>query len=665
MSSQNYLYRGGEKILIEKEPEFFTAIMPNEQMLRTLAEMEPVAEVKQVFYNVYKVRLPEDDRDVIMDRLRTDERTPGICHHAYHPVGDEATRYYITEYLMVAFAPGTSDTKVEEILEKHGLKFVRYFGQKEEQICLLQVTSSAGKNPVKVSEDLQERPEVLYAEPNLINRFEPFYTPQDSLFPNQWHLSSTRGVELSPEAHVDAPGAWNITRGDRRIVVAVIDDGFDLTHPDLIGVGKVVFPRDFVDADLTPLPNFSRGDFHGTPCAGLAIGEENGSGIIGVAPGCAFMPIRFGMTADDNLLHEIFDFAGQRADVISNSWGPVPVYAPLSSLLRNQITKLSKTGGPRGKGCVILFAAGNYNAPIHARDVNSFIWRHPLLGLKETRGTILNGFAEHPEVIAVSASTSLNLKAAYSNWGKEVDLCAPSDNAHPIDIQKRLPGQSIWTADNGRFGNRFTNKFGGTSASCPMVAGVAALVLSANPALTADEVKEILISTADKITDPGPDPVLGLRKGTYDQNGHSEWFGYGKVNAFRAVRRAMELKKTEEPDVEEPTKPTAALTEGIHIVGAMVNPEGSDRGKEMIALFNATDQAVDMMGWEIQNKRGESERITNLVINPGFTNIVFLEKVRLPNFGGSIILLNPDGVKVNEVSYGLLEGLKSGWWIKF
>jgi subtilisin-like proprotein convertase family protein len=86
--------------------------------------------------------------------------------------------------------------------------------------------------------------------------------------------------------------------------------------------------------------------------------------------------------------------------------------------------------------------------------------------------------------------------------------------------------------------DNYTSSFGGTSSACPVVAGVAGLILSVNPALTAQEVREILQMTADKIVDRSPDPQLGLNYGTYDANGHSRWFGYGKVNAFKAVQEA-------------------------------------------------------------------------------------------------------------------------------
>lgn len=660
MSSKNYLYRGGEKISVEKEPDFFTLILPNPQLREAVRDITPVETLQLVFDDVYKIKTRSGERDEVMDYLRQNERFAGICHHAYHPTGDDATRYYITDMLTLCFHEDTPYPKIEAILEKHGLKFIKTYGEETDRTYLLQVTQSAGKNPVKVCEDLQEYAEVVFAEPNLINRFQSYYTPQDNLFRHQWHLKSTKGIELTPEAHIDASGAWDITRGSRAIVVAVIDDGFDLAHPDLNGAGKIVFPRDFVDADKLPLPDRKRGDYHGTPCAGLAIGEENGSGIVGVAPGCSFMPVRFGMTGDDNLLYEIFDYTGKKADVISCSWGPVPVFAPISSLLQKQLATLSKTGGPNGRGCTILFAAGNYNAPIRDMDNTSFTWRHPTAGLKQTKGAILNGHAAHPNVITVAASTSQNRKAIYSNWGKEIDCCAPSDNVHPIDIQQRVPGQSLWTTDNEKLGNRYTDKFGGTSGAAPQVAGVAALILSINPALTAEQVRDILVKTADKIVDNHPEPVFQLKKGTYDQNGHSEWFGYGKINAFRAVKLALDSKDTTKPPPDQPM-----ITEGIHISAAMVNPKGSDKGSEMIALLNATDQTQDLSGWEVRNKRGESERIPALFINPGNTGVIVLKQIRLPNLGGEIRLFNPDGIQVDKVSYGLLEGIKEGWWIKF
>jgi subtilisin-like proprotein convertase family protein len=160
-------------------------------------------------------------------------------------------------------------------------------------------------------------------------------------------------------------------------------------------------------------------------------------------------------------------------------------------------------------------------------------------------------------VIAVSASTSLGKKAAYSNWGQEISIAAPSSNGHPGTgrrptyplVTDPLPGRGIVTTDRigpaGYSASDYTFDFGGTSSACPTAAGVAALVISANPRLTAKEVREVLESTSDRIIDPDPDPQLGLEHGSYDEKGHSLWFGHGKVNAFRAVTEAVRRHATE------------------------------------------------------------------------------------------------------------------------
>jgi subtilisin family serine protease len=202
---------------------------------------------------------------------------------------------------------------------------------------------------------------------------------------------------------------------------------------------------------------------------------------------------------------------------------------------------------------VIVFAAGNANRPVSG-TVYEKSWPNDLL---KGPTNWLGGFTIHPDVITVSACTSLSKKAAYSNWGTNVSVCAPSNNAPPgmwfertgyistaPELTVSLPGLGMFSADLvgalGYESGDYVSTFGGTSSACPVVAGVAALVLCANPDLTAQEVKRILQETADKIVDRDADPQLGMRLGTYDTNGHSQWFGYGKVNALNAVQAAQQ-----------------------------------------------------------------------------------------------------------------------------
>lgn len=588
----NYFWRNGKKIEVEREEEYFTALVRDGAELERLKSLQGVSDVKLVQNKIFKVHISKDQRDAAMERFRSKD-IGGVCHHAYKLKDIANTRYYITEQIIVKFREDVSEKHIETILSETGVRNLKeYPGSKN--TFLVQVTRNAGVNPLKVANSLAEYKEVEYAEPNLVNRFQLCYTPPDTLFERQWHLRSRNGVDVVENADVSATEAWDIERGKRSVVIAILDDGFDLSHPDFSGTGKVVHPKDYVDGDAHPFPEAAEGDYHGTPCAGVALAEENGEGVVGIAPGCAFMPVRFPLSADDDFLWEIFDYVGKRANVISCSWGPIPAYAPIGTLLSQKFQELASSGGPNRKGCVIVFAAGNYNAPLNDPNNTSFTYRLPRSGLVEYRGPILNGLAAHPDVVAVSAMTSMNRKAAYSNWGKEISVCAPSNNFHPLDPQISVQGLSIWTTDNEQYGldfssgSRFTGIFGGTSSATPLVAGIAALVMSTNDLLTANEVRQILRETADKIVDNQPDPVLDNQKGSYDSNGLSEWFGYGRVNAAKAVRRARDLRET---------------ATGISDIDIGVTKEGNFTKSEEVRHFKVT--VGDKLGVTLQGPEGQ------------------------------------------------------------
>lgn len=680
MAKTYTLYRNNQEIEIQKETQYFTAIIEDAELLYEVHQRTGIESVKHVFNNVYKFKSTQRNSDKLIDSLRAQYDTRVVFHHAYKPTGDNSTRYYITDLVAVKFKSATSSDRIEEIMLDCGLQYIKQYEDRG-LTFLFKVTKSAGKNPVKLCADLVAFAEVTFAEPNLVNRFDRSTLPQDDLFKNQWHLKAKKGVELVAAADVNAEEAWKVTKGSRDIVVAVIDDGFDLTHPDFRGPNKVIHARDFIDGDRSPFPVASHNDYHGTPCAGVAIGEENGGGIVGVAPGCAFMPIRFDLAADDDLLWEIFDYVGKRADVISCSWGPVPVYAPLSSILDRKFTEIVNSGGPRGKGAVILFAAGNFNAPIKDFNNDNFEWRHPSHGIMKHARAIFNGNCAHKDVMAVSASTSQNRKAAYSNWGKEISISAPSSNWHPLDPFQKMPGRGIWTTDNENFGlgftgnSRYTGIFGGTSSATPLVAGIAALCFSANKNLTAKEVRQIIESTADKITDENIDPVLNHNKGSYTGRGakkHSEWFGYGKINAGKAVKLAKEKasgSSTTTPSPSpSPTPPKPkAITNGIVIIAALINPKGKEAGNETVILLNQTDKKVDLDGWGISNKPKKIQTFENISLDSGAILTIRMnsKKIKLSNSGGTITLLNSDNKKVHEVKYTKKDASKNGWTTKF
>ncbi|MFN2169583.1 MAG: S8 family serine peptidase, partial [Anaerolineae bacterium] len=543
--------RGGHTIEVDKTEDAFTALVPDAQAVERLQADEDVESVQPLEGDVFRVtvKTPEDrssveQRDELMARLRSAPAM--VVHHEYRASQQPESVYQITDEIIVKFGPEVDDARIAAILAEAGVVVKKQYEQLQ-QTYLVQVTDAAGANPLKVANRLGSLPEVEYAEPSLVNRLVQFSFPRDDLFPQQWHLYSKNQVAPDVDRLADASvyEAWQITKGVRNVVVAVLDDGFELSHPDFQGPGKVVHPADFRGGDDRPLPG--RTDYHGTPCAGVAIAEENGQGCVGVAPGCAFMPVRIPLSAPDPWFIEIFGYVSQRANVASCSWGMPPGDYPLNSAVRDAVAELAARGGKDGKGLAIVFAAGNYDAPLDSTVDYDIRWLGTdALGqqrLLTISGRILNGFAAHPDTIAVGAFTSLNRKALYSNWGRQITVTAPSNNFDPTTMAG-LPGRGITTTDNEYYGEdftpgkRYTDSFGGTSSATPLVAGVAALVKSANPALTAPEVKAILEQTADKIEDPSVDPLYGHAKGTF-QEGASEWFGSGKVNAYRAVLEAV------------------------------------------------------------------------------------------------------------------------------
>jgi subtilisin family serine protease len=545
------LQRGGEELALEKVSDRFTVRPASPEAGEELATTLPAQREREIpRAQLQEFKVAPEQRDEAMQAARNNDAV-AFASHVYQLRDNPETLVYLTDQVTIQFTPETSEEAIANLAAEFSLQTVKpVIGIPN--TFVFKLTPNATENPVKIANRLIGRSEILTAEPNIVIPQEHHYRPRDPYYPQQWYLYHNGGSQLAAGSHINVEKAWDITRGNRSIVVAIADDAIDVNHPDFQGTGKIVAPKDFRDQDFLPLPD-NYDESHGTACAGIAVAEENGTGIVGVAPGCALMPIRTTGFLDDNSIEQLFDYCiANDASVISCSWGPAAVYFPLSLRQSAALTRAA-TKGRQGKGCVIVFAAGNANRPVSGTIFEKG-WPNNLL----TGSTNwLGGFTIHPDVITVSACTSLSKKSAYSNWGTNVSVCAPSNNAPPgmwfektgyigtaPAVTISLQGLGVFSADlvgaPGYESGDFVSSFGGTSSACPVVAGVAGLILSANPDLTAQEVKRILQETADKIVDRDADPQLGMRLGTYDTNGHSQWFGYGKVNAFKAVQAAKQ-----------------------------------------------------------------------------------------------------------------------------
>lgn len=364
---------------------------------------------------------------------------------------------------------------------------------------------------------------VAYAAPNFLAEFRKT-SVNDPLFGRQWHLRNTGQNGGTPHEDVRAPGAWALVGGGRRsIVIAIVDDGVSITHPDLEANiwrnpdrgAKDRHGRDFVnDRDRwnpnpkvfkRPYDDTDLNDIHGTPCAGVAAAVgDNRKGVVGVAYACTILPVKVfaASLAPMDRLADGIRYATRHADVLSCSWGSAP-HPDLESAVRDA-TRL----GRRGRGAPVFAATGNeYASAI--------------------------GFpASHPAAFGVGASNDRGRRARYSNHGKGIAFVAPSD-----DGDTGRPG--ITTTDvhlraRGYASGYYCDDFGGTSSATPLAAGVAALVLSANPALSWSEVGGILKETAD---------AIGGAQAGY-RRGYSTLYGHGRVNAEAAVQRALSRRRS-------------------------------------------------------------------------------------------------------------------------
>jgi subtilisin family serine protease len=220
----------------------------------------------------------------------------------------------------------------------------------------------------------------------------------------------------------------------------------------------------------------------------------------GVAAGCRILPVKIfhaDELASDEKVSDAILYATGIADVLSCSW-----IGPETPLIAKAIEDAASTGRG-GKGCAVFCATGNDSRP--------------------SVGFPANGKG----AIAVGASTDDGVHATYSNFGPEVSLVAPSSGGvrgvFTCDVSLTNRGFNLGADDDGGADGLYTNAFGGTSAATPIAAGVAAVVLSRRPELTGQDLKSLLEKTADKIG------------GDLDGAGHSDLFGFGRVNLFAAL----------------------------------------------------------------------------------------------------------------------------------
>lgn len=659
-----YTYRKGKKVMLKKaEDEFVVRLLPR------AVEKMGFQPLRQTSSASTKVRTHLEMLETDMERNRAAAPT----HHAYYDEQTE-TPFLITDRIMVIFKEGVTSADIDQFLAKYALFILEKYSDNE---YLFQVTTSTGINPIKLIVKLtEEEPLVEVADNDLNHEIKKyaFSLPRDPVYHRQWHLHQRyRHLEFDPRSSTNCEEAWQLLKhfGNSEVVIGISDDGCRMDHPDFNTPGKIPAWGYFEgrrlvrnnDLDADPRKMYESGENHGTNCAGVALGSANSVMTVGAAPDCRLVPIKwefngYGFSISDSKLFDVLKFISDKVDVFSNSWGSSPM-DNWNQAVVNLISKLSTTGGRRGKGIVFLWAAGNENCPInHFSNQNipytNGWYSRSWIGVRTSR-LFSRDLADLPGVMFVAALSSKAQRSHYSNYGKSISISAPSNNVHTY-WRGHVEGLGISTAD----GSGTIDYFGGTSSATPLVAGIAALVISANPRLTALEVISILKQTAFKDlnmqgyqrtlpafynndTSWDISPVAPFDSGAFTDIGSedgtwSPWFGYGRADALSAVRKAFEVAASQN-------------SRFIKIASALVNPIGTDRGNEKITLLNISDVEISISGWhlEINNRSqalegriGAGEAVT-ILLNPS--------KLMLTNTGATIRLLLPDGTLVQAVTY--------------
>ncbi len=438
---------------------------------------------------------------------------------------------FVTIEFAVQFKANVSRGQIDEINQRYGVTVVKPLDYAPNGFLLRAPDAEGDKGPVGLSNIYYESGMTIFAHPNFVQRrhIRGVVEKKKSMKITsatetaRRRDTSSRNVYLSRQWHLQTAkvtDAWNITTGSSDIKVAILDDGVDTGHPEF--AGKIVVQYDYVTgtADATPK---NTGDNHGTACAGVAVAK--GEKASGASPNCSLIavvtPNFLGSVEEGEMFKWVSD---QGADIISCSWGPqdgTGAVDPLPDNVRAAINYCVTTGR-NGLGIPIFWAAGNGDESVSN-----------------------DGYAANPDVIAVAASTSRETRSWYSDFGPEVFLCAPSNGDSSqgelgiFTVDRR--GNDGYNPDT-RTGTShpaddldYTDSFGGTSSATPLAAGIAGLMLSINPNLRVADVRSILKDTTDRIDTAG---------GNYDTAGHSIYYGYGRINALRAVEGARDYSSS-------------------------------------------------------------------------------------------------------------------------
>ena len=369
---------------------------------------------------------------------------------------------FVPGQVVVQFRANPHPTMVQQFAQQNNLQILRVSPMGS--VLFQQIGQSA--NTAMLAQSLRQNSMVEY-------------THQNTWFRRQFTVNDPRSSEQSGLAVIGMGQAWDITMGDPSVIIAVIDSGADLQHPDL--APNIVSGYNVLSQGQTP-PQDDNG--HGTHASGIAVAvADNQIGVAGACPRCKLMPIK---ALDSEGAGTGFDVAlavvwavDNGAKVINMSLGGETSDPTLERAVKYALSR----------NVSVVVAAGN-----EATDTPMYP-------------------AALPGVISVGSVDSSRNRSSFSNYGNWVSVMAPGSN-----ILSTMPMQSVFMTSSEGYYNEY-DFMDGTSMAAPMVAGVVGLMRSRHPELNPLQIKARLEGTAIDLGTPGFDTE----------------FGNGMVDAVRAV----------------------------------------------------------------------------------------------------------------------------------
>lgn len=526
ISSQNqYYYYEGEKQLLEIVNDYVFVALKNSLSNKEIVEQQMVTKrmSKKNFLKLQEI----DNQDFYFFKLETENEHYSELVKLMKGKSniDYITPYYrtlrgdtitLSNKLHVKLKHLSDTTILMNYCIKNDLSIVN----QNKFMPLWFVISSQNngvKNVLELANQFYESGIVQAAEPDFIENFKLCnVNVSDTYWNDQWGLNNIGQYGGNSDIDINVSEAWSIATG-QNVKVAIIDEGIQLDHPDL---QNNISSNSY---DGTTGNNSTIRGSHGTACAGIVGALGNSIGIRGIAFNCKLLSVSLVLDAQ-SIANAINWSVNNGADIISNSWGGGVPSQLITDAINNAVTN-----GRNGLGCIVVFASGNGNSNVN----------YP---------------ASLSQVIAVGAISPCGERKNYnscdteqwgSNYGTQLDIVAPGVLIPTTDLTSYSGynnGRALHLEVNGTkissdYSNRdYTVWFNGTSAACPHVAGVAALVLSVNPDLSAQEVRRIIESTAQKVGNYNYSYNSNRPNGTWNNE-----MGYGLVDAKAAVLKALNM----------------------------------------------------------------------------------------------------------------------------